>query len=81
MKTNNKLAELSLEELQTKQRKSRAVVTGTGIVMVIALIIITWSAFRSKNFALFSLVCTLPMTLLPGLIYLNQLGKEIKSRS
>lgn len=81
MKKKNALAELTLEELQTKQKKLNGVVIGLGIVMAAALITLIYTVTKTKNYTLLILVFVLPITLLPTLIYLNQLSTEIKSRN
>lgn len=76
----NKLAELSLTELQERKKKMRGVVIGLGSVMVIALGILLFLAIRSKNYVLIAIIPGCLMTLFPVFISLSQLNTEIKSR-
>lgn len=81
MKKNQKLSELPLEALQAKQKQLGGVVTGLGIVMVVALVVLIYAAVKSKNYALLAVGFTLPITLMPVLIYAGQLRTEIKART
>lgn len=81
MKENQKLSELPLEALQAKQKQLVGVVVGLGIVMAIALVVLIYSAMKSKNNSLLALAFALPITLMPVLIYAGQLRTEIKARS
>lgn len=80
MKENNKLAELTLEELLIKQKKAKAAVIGLGIVMAIALITLIYLALKNKNYALLGVAGGSAITLLPSFIALKQIETEIKSR-
>ncbi|MBB6005281.1 hypothetical protein [Arcicella rosea] len=80
MKENNKLADLTLEELLVKQKKAKAAVIGLGIVMAIALIILIYLALKNKNYALLGVAGGSAITLLPSFIALKQIETEIKSR-
>lgn len=80
MKENNKLAELTLEELLIKQKKAKGAVIGLGIVMAIALATLIYLATKSKNYALLAVAGGSGLTLLPSIIALKQIETEIKSR-
>ncbi|MDR6562899.1 MULTISPECIES: hypothetical protein [unclassified Arcicella] len=80
MKENKNLAELTLEELQAKQKKAKGAVIGLGIVMAIALITLIYLATKSKNYALLAVAGGSGLTLLPSIIVLKQIETEIKSR-
>lgn len=80
MKENNNLAELTLEELQIKQKKAKAAVIGLSIVMVVALITLIYLAIKSKNYVLLAIAGGSGLTLLPSFIVLKQIETEIKSR-
>ncbi|MEA5428431.1 hypothetical protein [Arcicella lustrica] len=80
MKENNKLAELTLEELLIKQKKAKGAVIGLGIVMAIALITLIYLAIKSKNYVLLAVAGGSGLTFLPSIIALKQIETEIKSR-
>ncbi|MEA5141590.1 hypothetical protein [Arcicella rigui] len=80
MKENNKLAELTLEELLIKQKKAKAAFIGVCIVMTIALITLVYLVVKSKNYVLLGVGGASVLTLLPSFIVLKQIDTEIKSR-
>ncbi|MEA5256854.1 hypothetical protein VB264_03595 [Arcicella aquatica] len=80
MKENKNLTELTLEELQAKQKKAKGAVTGLGIVMAIALVTLIYLATKSENYALLAVAGGSGLTLLPSIIVLKQIETEIKAR-
>jgi hypothetical protein len=81
MEENNKLKELTLEELQTKYKKSKSAIIGLGIVMIIAIITLIYLAIRNENYALIAVAIGSSITFLPSLMVLKQIEAEIKSRN
>ena len=81
MKAKNNLSGFTLEELQEKQKKTKGVIFGVVIVMLISLSYVAYVSINDENYALLILVFTLPITLLPIFIHLSQLNSEIKSRN
>jgi lipid-A-disaccharide synthase-like uncharacterized protein len=81
MKKNDKLKELTLEELQTKYNKEKGAVIGLGIAMLGALVMLIYFVIKNKNYSFLTFIFVLPMTLLPVFISLGQLKTEIKSRN
>lgn len=80
MKENEKLKELTLDELQAKYKTAKAAVIGVGIVMLGAIITLIYLAIKSKNYTQLTFIFVLPITLVPVFISLSQLNTEIKSR-
>ncbi len=81
MTTNKELTEFTLEELFAEKKKRKALLTGFGIVMLIACGILVFLAAESSNFALLAVPCGCFLTLMPSIVYMNQVEKEIKSRA
>ena len=81
MKENEKLKELTLEELQAKYKQAKAALIGLGIVMLGAIITIIYFGIKSKNYSFFTFIFVFPITLIPVFIILSQLKTEIKSRN
>ena len=81
MKENNKLSELTLEELYIKKKKLTGAAIGIGIVMLIACITLIYLAIKNKNYALIGVALGCGMTFFPMFISLTQLNTEIKSRN
>ena len=76
----NKLSNLSLEELQTKQKKLQGAVIGLGIVLVAACIALIYLAIVGNNYSLIAVTIGCSITMLPSIIVLHQLKTEIKKR-
>lgn len=72
------LSDLTLSELYTEKNKSKRILTGLGIVMLIACGTLVAVAIKSKNYALVAVACGSFMTLLPTMARLGQIEKEIK---
>lgn len=81
MKKNSSLAELTLEELQTRKSNLKGAVIGLSIVMLAALITLIYLVLKNKNYALLGVAFGCSFTLLPSIIVLNQINSEIKSRN
>ncbi len=75
-----KLSELTIEELLTEKKKSKNLLTGFGIVMLILCAILVFAAVKSKNYALIAVACGSFITLLPMTTRLGQVDAEIKNR-
>jgi hypothetical protein len=80
MTMNKKLTELTLNELNIEKKKTKGVLTGLGLVMLIACGILVFLAAKSENFALIAVASGSFITLLPILIRLGQIEKVIKNR-
>ena len=80
MTKTKKLTELTLNELNTEKKKVKGILTGIGIVMIIACVILITVAVKSKNYALIAVAIGSFITLLPIMTRLGQIEKEIKNR-
>ena len=80
MANKNTFANLTLEELQEKRRKAKAVAIGMGIVMLLAITYLIYTAVTTKNYAFIAIAAGCSVTFLPVIISLNQMNTEIKSR-
>ncbi|REC46413.1 hypothetical protein [Chryseobacterium pennipullorum] len=78
---NNKLSELTLEELQTKRKSLQNMTIGFGIVILMACITIMFLSVKIKNPALIAVAIGCLITLMPSIINLGQINNEIKSRT
>lgn len=77
---NNKLADLTSEQLEAKKKTLTGVLIGLGIVIIIACSVLFYIAITKKNYALMTLCTGCVITLLPSVISLKQINTEIKSR-
>lgn len=77
----NKLSELTLEELQEKEKKMKGAVIGLGIVMAMACFALFYLAVKNRNYSLITVGIGSSITLLPTFMALNQISNEIKSRN
>lgn len=80
MAKNKKLSELTLDELHAEKKKRKGILTGFGILMLIACGTLVFLAAKSKNYTLITVVSGCFITLMPFIISLSQVDKEIKSR-
>jgi CDP-diglyceride synthetase len=78
---NNKLSELTIEELNAKKKTLKAAAIGLGIVMLVACLALVYLALKSNNYALIVIAICCSITLLPSFIALSLINKEIKSRN
>lgn len=76
----NKLADLSLEQLESKKKTILGATIGLGIVIIVAFFFLFYVAISSKNFALIAVAIGSLMTLIPSFISIGQINSEIKSR-
>lgn len=76
----NKLSNLTIEELLVRKKKIRSAFIGLGIVMILAISILIYLISKSNNYTLLPLVFSFPLTFLPIFVSLNQIKTEIKSR-
>jgi hypothetical protein len=81
MKENSKFKELSLEELITKYKQSKAAVIGLGIGIIIAVMVLIYLAVSNENYALIAVAIATSISFLPSIIVLKQIETEIKSRN
>ncbi len=79
--TTKRLSEFTLDELYAEKKKRKGILTGFGIVMLIACGILVFLAAKSSNFALLAVACGCFLTLMPSIVYMSQEEKEIKSRA
>lgn len=77
---NNKLAELTSEQLEARKKTLTGALIGLAIVMVIACSVLFYIAITKKNYALMTVCTGCFITLLPSVIGLKQINTEIKSR-
>jgi L-asparagine transporter-like permease len=80
MKENKSYSELTLEELLTKKSKMKSIVIALSIVMLFIVVVLIYLALKSKNYTLIAVGIGCLITLLPGVVVLNQIDTEIKSR-
>ena len=80
MANSKKLSELTLEELYIEKKKRKGILTGLGIVMLIACVIMIVVAVKSENYVLIAVACGVFVTLMPLMASLNEVEKEIKNR-
>lgn len=79
MTKNKKLSELTLNELYTEKKKTKGILSGIGVVMIIACIILIAVAVKSKNYALISVAFGSFIALFPIVTRLGQIDREIKT--
>lgn len=77
---NNKLAELTSEQLEARKKTLTGALIGLAIVMIIACSVLFYIAITKKNYALMTVCTGCFITLLPSVIGLKQINAEIKSR-
>jgi len=76
----NKLSDLTLEELTKQKKQMSAIVGATIAVLLIFLGAMIFLIYRKQNLTLLAILPSAGLALLPGVIRLNQLNAEIKSR-
>lgn len=77
---SKKLTDYTLEELLIRKNKVKMIYTTLGIFMLIALAILCYLAFTTKNMGLFAVAIGSLWAFIPGLFSLAALNKEIKTR-
>ena len=77
---NKKWSDMTLEELYKKKNVIKSAAIGLGIVMIFATSILFYVAITEKKPALAVISVGFFMSLLPIIISINQINKEIKSR-
>lgn len=75
-----KIAELTLEELLKKQKLIKNVLRACLLVMLVSIIILLFTIYKSKNFILLVLFPACIFPILPLLISYGQINTEIKNR-
>lgn len=78
---NNKLSDLTADELYKEKKSLTGIVLATGIVMLILSIVMLYLIITKHKFAFAGVVPICLLTLLPSLIRLNEINSEIKSRN
>jgi len=78
---DNKLSELSIQEITKQKKLLTGVLIGFSIVLVIAYSILIYLMIRHKNYIILTIIPLGFVTLLPAIIRLSQINAEIKSRS
>lgn len=76
----NKLAGLTVEELEAKKKQTKSAAWGFGIVLFIACCILLFLIVKKENYALLAIIPACWLTLLPIFIILGQLNAEIRLR-
>ncbi len=80
MAKNKKISELSLNELYVEKKKSKGILIGFGIVIIIACGILFFLAVKNENYALMAVATGSFITFIPSISRLGQIEKEIKNR-
>ena len=80
MKTKKNLSEYSIEELLETKKKIKTISIVLGLVMLLAIIFLVYSAIQTKNYAFMAIGVSSMTTLLPLIMQLSKIEKEIKSR-
>ncbi|WP_291091447.1 hypothetical protein [Empedobacter sp. UBA7494] len=80
MNTKKNLSEYIDNELLKKQKQTKTMVITFGCLMFLISIFLIYSAIKSKNYALIAFACGTSTTLMPLVIRLSMINKEIKSR-
>lgn len=81
MKENkNKLAGLTVAELQKREKTMKGVVIGSGIVALLSFSVLLFLSIKNKKPAFSAAGISCMITLLPGIIGLSQVNAELKSR-
>jgi VIT1/CCC1 family predicted Fe2+/Mn2+ transporter len=79
--SSSDLTQLTLEELQVRKDKLKGIIIGLGLVMGVALAIILYLVLKNGSYALLVVGITAFITLMPGVVTLNKVNEEIKSRT
>ncbi|MDF2551165.1 MAG: hypothetical protein K0R36_1110 [Chryseobacterium sp.] len=77
---NNKLSDLSSEQLASKKKTMTGAIIGLSIVLFIACSILFYLAVTDKNITLIPIAICCLLTLLPSFIGMSQINAEIRSR-
>ncbi|GHE23375.1 hypothetical protein [Sphingobacterium griseoflavum] len=80
MKKTKELTELTLEELQERKKKITALTIGLACVLLVACSILGYLAISKGTPSLVVVMLACLTTMLPGLILLLQVNREIESR-
>lgn len=78
--SQNKLSEVSTEDLLKRKKLFKGVLTGVGIMWVLLLGAAIYFYGKKSNVALFVPLIALPVTLQPAMMHIKALEKELKSR-
>ncbi|UEG51707.1 hypothetical protein LLH06_12100 [Mucilaginibacter daejeonensis] len=82
MQKRKALTELTLQELQDRKQRSKGVLIGLGLVMLLACGTLIYLAIRVEKGAPFIAIASgCAMMFLPMIAYKNQLDTEIKKRN
>ena len=80
MKTKKNLTDYSIEELKSKKKTFQSIFISFGLLMLLASIFLIYSAISTKNYAFLAIAMGSFSAIVPLLIQLAQINKEIKSR-
>ena len=84
MKNNNNISELSNEKLIKRRNLLKGFLIGIGIVWIFMIAFLVYiyinQGFSKVSFPTLLPICILPITLMPLIINVGLLNKEIKSR-
>ena len=80
MKLQKKLSDHTYEELKSKQKKLTSLVFVFGIFMLLASIFLIYSAIHTKNYAFIAIAMATSIAILPLIIQLLIVNKEIRIR-
>lgn len=78
---NEKLSELTIDELYEEKKKRKIILSVIGIAMLIVCGILIFLATKNKNNLLYAVAIGCFITLMPSIAYLGQIEKEIKLRN
>jgi len=76
----SKLTALTLDELYSKKKTLTGTTIGFGFVMILASAVLIYLSFKSQKSGLLAIIPALLIILIPGLVNLNKINAEIKSR-
>ena len=77
---NNKLENLTSQQLASKKKALTGALIGLGLVLIIACSILLYLVIKNKDFTLIPIAIGSLMTIIPCFIGISQVNTEIKSR-
>ena len=81
MTKNEKLSELTIDELYEEKKKRKRTLSVIGIAMLIVCGVLIFLATKNKDYELYAVAIGCFITLMPSIAYLGQIEKEIKLRN
>ena len=79
MNQKNKLSTLTLDELKSKKKQATSAALGLGIVMLVAVSYLFYSAITTKNYVLIGVGTSCYICFVPLFISIKMKDYEIKS--